>query len=158
MSDFLLPLQFCYRREQKQRFKSGELWRYWAEKYKGVLFDQDDCRLCGESGGAERGYYFFEWLGAVLLYEATGYRSLVAKYGCESHPEKKDVYEKLMPEDLPDWSGYPDLLVYKPDLKDFFFCEVKGGRDKLRPHQIKLYKEIYRVTGEPVRILTLTQY
>jgi hypothetical protein len=158
MDNFILPLNFVYKKGQRIRFKNGELWRYWAEKYKGVLFDKDDCRLCGKSGGAGRGYYFFEWLGAVLLYEATGYRSLVMKYGCGNHSEKMPVYNKLMPDSLPDVSGYPDLFVYAPDLNDFYFCEVKGGKDKLRPHQVDLYKKIYKITGEPVRVLTLTEY
>jgi hypothetical protein len=34
----------------------------------------------------------------------------------------------------------PDLLVYKPDFADWFFCEVKGPKDRLREEQIRYFR------------------
>ena len=47
----------------------------------------------------------------------------------------------------------PDLLVYHPDLSDWFFCEVKGPRDSLRPEQIELFREMEHTTGKDVYVV-----
>lgn len=43
----------------------------------------------------------------------------------------------------------PDLLVYAPDRSDWFFVEVKGPRDRLRPKQRDYFDELTSVTGRP---------
>jgi hypothetical protein len=51
--------------------------------------------------------------------------------------------------------GHPDLLLYSKDGTDWFFCEVKGGPDKLRPNQLEAAQELYRRTGRKVYLLHL---
>jgi hypothetical protein len=41
------------------------------------------------------------------------------------------VFRRLCEHDA--WA--PDFFVYKEDHSDWFFCEVKGPRDELRPSQ-----------------------
>jgi hypothetical protein len=41
----------------------------------------------------------------------------------------------------------PDLLVYAPDLSEFYFCEVKGPKDRLRPVQIEYFRAMAKAAG-----------
>lgn len=153
--DFILPFHFCYNAEQRRRFIAGDRGPIWSARYP-QLFDADDCRLCRSQ--CKDGYHFFEWLGAILLYEATGYWSMVQKYGSKNHRRKLAIWEKLAPvKSLPDSYGYPDLFVFAPDHRDWYFCEVKGAQDKLRAHQLATFRQIYEVTGKPIRVLSLTE-
>ncbi len=36
-------------------------------------------------------YHFWEWLAAIVLYHATGYRALVEKYAYANHPRKQEM-------------------------------------------------------------------
>src|SRR5438105_15594882 len=92
--DSIDQLTFCYRRAQHDKFISGELGIEWARQYPH-LFDEDDRRLYDSQCGL--GYHFFEWLGAILLYEATGYISLIEKYGSDNHTRKLPLWEKIAP-------------------------------------------------------------
>ncbi len=58
-------LRFVYGRELREQFKSGELPRIWRRDYP-QLFNDKDLSLTAKGSN----YLFFEWLGAVLLYEA----------------------------------------------------------------------------------------
>ena len=87
--------------------------------------------------GAPRGYHFIEWLAAIVLHHSTGYLALVSKYEFPRHRQKQRVVEQLLPPAvrgaLRDRLEHgraqpPDLLMYAPDLSDWFFCEVKGPR------------------------------
>lgn len=89
----------------------------------------------------QRRYHFFEWLSAVLLFEATGYVSLVEKYTSKSHPQKLTTLQGIVTPKLYEWlcdneSGQPDLFVFQPVTRDWFFCEVKGGPDRIRDNQV----------------------
>ena len=62
MEDWLtLPVSRC----QKREFGAGG-WRGWVRRYP-MLFDDVDKRLAIKQ--AARGYYFYEWLSAVTIYE-----------------------------------------------------------------------------------------
>jgi hypothetical protein len=65
--------------KQRERFKSGELWQRWSEKYP-YLFDADDVRIACTQ--AHLGYHFYEWLAAILVYHTTGYLSLIEALAC----------------------------------------------------------------------------
>ena len=47
----------------------------------------------------------------------------------------------------------PDLLMYAPDGGDFFFCEVKGPADDLRPKQVRFFDAITEATGRQIEVL-----
>ncbi len=47
------------------------------------------------------------------------------------------------------------LLMYAPDMSDWFFCEVKGPGDRLRSEQMSKFEALAEVSGEPVRLMHL---
>ena len=128
---------FTFHRVQRDRFRMGELGAEWAARYP-MLFDKDDVRILATEH--QRKYHFLEWLAAILLYEATGYFSLVEGYTARSHDDKLRQLEGVVgpgmfEELLKDESGQPDLFVFHPVAKHWFFCEVKGPGDKERVNQ-----------------------
>jgi hypothetical protein len=144
---------------QRERFKSGELWREWHSSYPD-LFDEDDLRLAKTQAGG--GYHFYEWLAAILLYQRTGYLSLVEKYQSKNHKRKQlivkqfnspELFQALAYRSEDSAYGCPDLLVYAPDFSDWYFCEVKGGTDRMRPAQERHYQALQELTGKPIRLV-----
>ncbi len=128
---------FSFHVGQRDRFRDGRLIHDWRQRYP-QLFDADDERVLNTEH--QRQHHFFEWLSAVLLFEATGYLSLVEKYTARSHPQKRARLQEVLAPNIFDWlcnneSGQPDLFVYEPTTKDWFFCEVKGGADRIRENQ-----------------------
>lgn len=151
-----------YAPELKEHFQSGAGMREWYARYGGVLFDEEDRRLAE----SQAGHHFYEWLGAVVMHEATGYRCLLQKYQFASHPRKQEVLSRLIPPPLAAiFDGQvergeggsrmqgPDLLMYDPCESDFFFCEVKGPRDDLRPKQVRFFQAVAEATGRRIEIL-----
>lgn len=129
-----------------------------------MIFDEADLDLAKN----QPSYHFFEWLSAVLLYEATGWLSLVESYTAGTHPDKRDKLRIMVGEDILreldlQQSGQADLFVYQPGTDQWFFCEVKGGPDKERDNQRawrekfqKLLKDL-GVKGERVRMIQLKE-
>ena len=147
-------------RAQKARWLSGRLAPEWKRIFPD-LFDEDDLRLAQGPQGP-MGYHFIEWMAAIVLHHTTGYLSLVSKYEFGNHPTKQSVVAQLLTPEiraaLRDRVEHgsaqpPDLLMYAPDLSDWFFCEVKGPGDRLRPQQQKKFRALAKISGKPVRIL-----
>lgn len=154
---FELRIEFLYTSAQREAFRSGVLLEEWASRYP-QLFDERDIEITRK----QLNYHFFEWLAAILLYESTGYLSLVEKYETASHARKLEAFRKAVPGAVYEFvlqnrSGVPDLFVYAPDLSSWFFCEIKGPKDILRPHQIARHAELEKVSGKPVVILGLKE-
>lgn len=149
-------------RVQQARWLSGSLAPEWKQRFP-ELFDEDDLRLAQGPQGP-KGYHFVEWLAAIVLHHTTGYLSLVSKYEFRAHPAKQRIVAQLL---APEIRGAlrdrvehgsaqaPDLLMYAPDLSDWFFCEVKGPGDVLRPQQVRKFDALATMTGRPVRLLRL---
>jgi hypothetical protein len=146
---------------QWELWRTGTLAAEWAGRYP-ELFDELDVRLVETQ--AQFGHHFVEWLAAILLYHTTGYLSLVSKSEFDKHRRKREIVEKVLPADvvtvLRDRTklGYvqgPDLLVYARDFSDWFFCEVKGPGDRLRPVQERKFEALATASGKPVRLLRL---
>lgn len=133
----------------------------WAEKYP-FLFDELDIRTARNQAPVPKGgYHFFEWLAAILLYEATGMYSLVEGYQGVKHKQKQEVLAKLLTDsqrrlvlnsDRTFKAQAPDLLVYEPTFSSYFFCEVKGPRDSLRRKAEEFFRAIGEACGKPVVI------
>ncbi len=146
------------RRSQQVLWRDGRLMPEWAQRFP-ELFDEQDVRTAEN----QPQYHFVEWLAAIVLHHATGFLALVEKYPYANHPRKQEIVAKLLPADvLPILRGTeygraqaPDLLMYAPDLSDWFFCEVKGPRDRLRPVQVNKFEGLAMVSGKPVRPLHL---
>lgn len=156
---------FTYHPDQRKRFRDGSLADEWRLRY-SMLFDAKDRELLKTEHQAQ--YHFFEWLAAVLLYEATGYLSLVEGYTAKTHEEKREKLRKAVSVDIFNWlaeneSGQPDLFVYRQGTDQWFFCEVKGGPDKARGNQLKWTAEfrellkLQKVRGERVRLIHLKE-
>jgi len=142
-----------YAESQRDRFRSGELVRIWARQYPKI-FDKDDIRVTRK----QQNYHFFEWLAAIIIYNSTGYFSLIEKYEFQNHKRKKKILRKLMPNEQITQiylrgAQCPDLLVYSPDHRDWFFCEVKGPGDKLRKEQITYFKKLKKFTGKRTYVI-----
>ena len=149
----MIEIKFPFKSSQRELFRSGQLIDEWAKRYPN-LFDERDLEITKN----QTHYHFFEWLGAVLLYEATGYLSLIEKYETKSHTRKLEIFEKTVSqavfEDvLANRTGVPDLFVYAPDYSDWFFCEIKGLKDLLRPHQLDRLEELKAISGKDYGIM-----
>jgi hypothetical protein len=153
----MTTLEFPYGGALRKRFRSGKLITEWARRYPR-LFDERDVQIANN----QKRYHFFEWLAAVLLYESTGYLSLIEKYETESHVRKIRLFRKTVPPHVYDFVianrvGAPDLFAYAPDYSDWFFCEIKGARDRLRSHQISCCNTLEKISGRKVRLLILKE-
>ena len=142
-----------YTESQRDRFRSGELVRIWARQYPKI-FDKDDIRITRK----QPNYHFFEWLAAITIYNSTGYLSLIEKYEFKNHEKKQRILKKLMTNEQVvqiylHGAQCPDLLAYASDYKEWFFCEVKGSRDKLRKEQISYFEELYKLTGKRTYVI-----
>jgi hypothetical protein len=154
---------FTYHAAQQARFRSVALAEEWKERYP-MLFEQVDLNLVR----TQPRYHFFEWLSAVLIFEATGWLSLVEGYTADTHPQKRAKLREIVGEEILRWlddheSGQPDLFVYGSRPDEWFFCEVKGGPDRERQNQRewtarfrKLLKS-QKVRGERVRLIHLKE-
>ncbi len=150
-----IELTFLFDPGRRANFADGSLVDEWYEAYRD-MFDKDDYRLAR----SQPGNHFFEWLAAVLLRESTGYYSLIEKYESTSHAAKIDTFRKAVDPAVFEFAmahraGLPDLFVYRPGTSDWFFCEVKGGPDRLSQGQLLAHGELERISKRPVRILWL---
>jgi hypothetical protein len=155
--------QFEFPADLRQSWKEGSLRDAWAAEYP-QLFDADDVRQSLTQG--PRGYHFIEWLAAIILYSLTGYHALVTKYEFANHPRKKRIFEQLLDPSHVEFirgrtarrvTQCPDLLMYEPGLSSWFFCEVKGPGDRIRPSQVAFFNELATLTGRPVNLIRLRQ-
>lgn len=144
---------------EKARFHAGPLRIEWAAQYPRI-FDEQEVRIAVNQPEG----HFFEWFAAVHLYETTGWLSLVESYQFKIQKWKRNVLQKLGASELVKFfdsqgkAGFgrrqaPDLLVYAPDLSEFYFCEVKGPTDRLSPVQIEYFKAVSIAAGKDVVIL-----
>jgi len=143
----------------RKRFQTGELAKGLHSKYPNI-FDDDDLRLAL----SQPNYHFYEWVAARYLYEERGYYSLVEQYQYKSHKRKQSILQKLDFDSLLKAIEYqeqgkkvqsPDLLVYKPDFSDWFFCEVKSETDRLREVQKKHFEILSTIVNKPIYILKI---
>ncbi len=149
-------------REQFGRFKSGELWNEWANKYP-ELFDSDDIRVANTQ--ANMGYHFHEWLAALLIYESIGYLSLIESYEFKIQTRKQEILKKIVPENVLSTIQSitkegkvqcPDLFCFSPDYSDWFFCEVKGPKDKMREIQEQKFQSLVDISGKSIQVVSFT--
>ena len=111
----MLSFEFPFTRQQKRLYATGKLLSTWVKKYP-FLFDHQDLKVARNQNSR----HFYERLAAIIIYETTGYRSLVENYDCgPRHPLRnakfakkvgKTVFDLLMS----DSSETPDSFVYKP--------------------------------------------
>jgi hypothetical protein len=147
---------------QRELFRSGILMKEWAEKYPDI-FDAEDANIDAN----QPDYHFYEWLAAVLLWESLGYLSLVEKYQFKRHKRQQDILRQYLPTPVfelvtnhtQEYGGVqaPDLFVYSPKSADWFFCEVKGPRDRIRAAQSIFFGAICRQAQRPIYMMKFTE-
>ena len=139
--------------DDRARFFTGDLVREWSDRYPQIFDPQETQIALNQLEG-----HFPEWFGAVHLFETEGWLSLVESYQFKNHEWKRSVLRSLGAENLIDFfdsqrsKGFgkqqaPDLLVYAPDLSDYYFCEVKGPTDKLSPRQPDYFAAVSQASG-----------
>lgn len=62
------------------------------------------------------------------------------------------TFEKLLRDLRRYGAGFPDLFIYSPESGDYWFWEVKGPGDTLRPNQ-KMWLRFFQECGLPVAVL-----
>lgn len=144
---------------QKELHKSGVSWQKWIQDYP-MIFDEQD--LENFKGQAKRGYLMYGSLTGIFIYNATGYIPVMGSYQFKNHEKKREIVRRIVSPET--WaliesrgstkSQVPDVFAYSPDKTDYFFCEAKGPNDKLRPSQEIYFKELEKVSGKPVYIVT----
>jgi len=159
MAEFETLATFVTHPDHHNLFRSKQLVRLWARTYP-MIFDEDDLRIAESQ--SDMGYHFHEWLAAVLLYHTYGYFSLIEKYEFKAHKHKQRLLRDLLElnvvefiHDHPEFGNVqcPDLLVYKPDHSDWFFCEVKGPTDRLREVQIQFFHKLMGLSGKDILLV-----
>ncbi|MEZ5060980.1 MAG: hypothetical protein R2700_05610 [Solirubrobacterales bacterium] len=158
-----------YTESQRDQWRDRTLGRQWMQRYEAELplyFNAECRRFVEKNGQVKRAFGFFETLGAIVLYHATGYLPLDSTSSFV-FPVKEEnaVVEGLMAPNLLRLirnhstelgnTQAPDTLMYKPNLKDWFFCDSKGPTDSLdkNPNQRKKFEQIAEMSGKPVRLL-----
>ena len=132
----------------------------WRAQYP-MIFDEDDLRQTRKQGPK----HFVEWFTAIHIFHRDGVCSLVEKYGYANHERKNRIVEELLPEKVAGvvrtWrtktgAQPPDLLVYSPtEPSRFWFVEVKGPRDRMRPKQAASHRRLTRELGVRVEIVKI---
>lgn len=146
-------VEIFFSAKQREEFQNGKLRKEWAKQYH-QLFDKDDITIANNQPDK----HFFEWLAAVLIYNSTGYLSLIEKYEFHNHKRKREILKIILNEEqlhiLESIKGQcPDLFVYSPDYKEWFFCEIKGDTDRLRKTQEEDFNQIIKATKKPVYLI-----
>jgi REP element-mobilizing transposase RayT len=163
MTDFIKQKWFFpYSRDQRERFKVGDLVHEWTERYPRI-FDEQDRQIAFN----QPDYHFYEWLAAVLLRDSIGYLSLIEEYEFKVHKRQHEILRKIVSTDLYQLisnhkeefgnTQVPDLFVYAPDHSDWFFCEVKGPNDMMRSSQNRFFEAIYELAKKPIYMVKFMQ-
>jgi hypothetical protein len=154
-------LSFIYRESDRENFSCGELRLLWKRKYPFIFSDQDFQIAINQPR-----YHFFEWLGAVMIFETTGFLSFIEQYRFKNHKDEfktvksfvpKDLFELLIKPEIVDVQVQPpDLFCYLPESSCYFFCEVKGKNDRLSDNQKKYFSKIEELSGRHIYLLSLS--
>jgi hypothetical protein len=140
----------------RQQFGNGGLRHQWFLEFP-QLFDRDDL---SRANNRIQPYFFYEWLGAIALHRSTGFLSLVTRY--QTDPCKSALLPSILPPavlavlaDRSRWGKTqgPDLLMYAPDLSDWFFCECKGPGDTLSDRQHGRFADLVLAAKKPIQML-----
>ncbi len=159
MNTFQALGKFPVNSSQHAEFKSGRLWQSWSGLYP-ELYDSDDVRVAKTQ--AKMGYHFYEWLAALLIYQSTGYLSLIESYEFKIQKKKQKLLSQILPEAVlsavreitaEGKVQCPDLLVYAPDHSDWYFCEVKGPNDRMREIQKERFQKLAEASGKPIQVI-----
>ena len=121
------------------------------------MFDDDDLRLTRK----QPNYHFVEWVAAIHLFHMNHVHVLLKKYASPRHVRKCSIIDRILgPEHRQflrnELEGQPpDLFVFRPDGSEFWFTEVKGPTDTLRPTQSRNHERLRERFGVRVDVIQL---
>jgi hypothetical protein len=130
--------------------------RIWARQYP-QLFDAGDLRIAF----TQPSKHFCEWFIAIHLYHRDGAHSLVEKYAYSNHRRKQERLDQLLTSAQRTIlrtfrSSFkvqpPDLLVFLPKSRRFWFAEVKGPGDRLTTRHRRSHETLSQLFGVKVEI------
>jgi hypothetical protein len=133
--------------------------RQWLQQYPDI-FDQHDLRLTVN----QPRNHFSEWFAAIHLFHRDGAHSLIGKYLFQNHRQKVarlasvlsvrelEILRKVCAECA---VQPPDLFAFIPKTGRYWFAEVKGPGDRLKPKQVKSHAELARELGVPIEIISV---
>jgi hypothetical protein len=129
------------------------LWR----KIYPELFDDDDLRLAR----SQPHYHFVEWFAATHLFHLYGVHVLLSKYAFSNHPRKAEIIDRILAASARALlrramvGQPPDMFVFHPRSSQFWFAEVKGPGDRLRPTQPKNHERLAERFHVDVQVVTV---
>jgi VRR-NUC domain-containing protein len=121
-----------------------ELWPrplagHWSKAYPELFWEEDRVLVHSQCAFPRmRFYHFVEWFAAIhLFHTTTGIRVLIEKYIRKVRGERFARLTDVLKSDQVSFLQYelegrpPDLFVYRPQTRKFWFVEVKGPGDGL---------------------------
>ncbi len=132
---------------------------YWATAYP-CLLDADDLRITHR----QPKNHFNEWFAAIHLFHRDGTLALLEKYLYSNHLRKTAIIAEVLTvrqiavlqEILSEFKVQPpDLFVFTPSRPRFWFAEVKGPGDRLRPLQKASHRAIRQRLNAPVELINV---
>ncbi len=140
-------------------WRAGHVHPVWLWEHEG-LFNHSDLSIIRKQYW--RGYHFGEWFTALHFWKK-GYNVLIEKYAFRKHKKAFSTAVEVVGKDGMDFLARqarsvaqpPDLLVFDPDAKFYFFAEVKRERDRLREKQRRFFEEIEKRLGCQVVVVSL---
>ena len=145
---------YFYDTALREAFKRGELVEQWSTQYP-MLFGAAEMALAVN----QPSNHFFEWLGAIQIYKDLNYLCLIEKYQFKKHVSKYEIFRNIVPDevfalvDRKNSGGrqFPDLFAYSPDKTDWFFCEVKGNKDRFSPGQAAFFDKLQIISNKQIQ-------
>lgn len=152
-------IRLTYPHQLFRLWKQGHVHRVWSCQYP-ELFDASD--ISNASNQYRYGFHFGEWLTAVHFWNK-GYHVLQAPYFRSTqakHRRKSDLAAALLSKPglallARNRGGHPDLLVFDPEHRFFFFAEVKRERDRLSNDQRRFFSVMEQELGCQVLVVSL---
>jgi len=162
----MTELTLCYPAELLGDWKLGRLHPIWYRRDMATFCELD---FSNAKSQFFRGLHFGEWFIARYFLRK-GYRVLPEKYLNQKRPRALRKATEILGEAGVSYlkrirrfggselrtSPRPDLLVYKSNLKTFFFVEVKRDADRLSRAQRQVFPMIEVRLGCKVIIVKLT--
>jgi len=153
-----------YRTELLREWKLGRVHRKWYRRDRTTFCERD---LSNAENQCQYGWHFGEWFMARHFLRQ-GYCALPEKYLSSTRPRALQRATEVLGEagvafllrerrfgSKLRWSPHPDLLVFKSNLKTFFFVEVKRIPDRLSIEQKQFFPMIEQKLSCEVRVVYL---
>lgn len=150
-----------YARKLYQLWLRGHVHQVWFWEYPELFKLPDFANVRNQY---RRGHHFGEWYTAIYFHKR-GWNVLIEKYVFRKHRADHRIAQQLLGKQAMSFleknarrvAQPPDLLVFDPHHKFYFFAEVKRERDRLRNTQSQFFQQIQRKFGCQVLVVNLKE-